>query len=233
MVILVTKAEKCFFSIFFFIFTKKIESISAINDTIEVSIKAGIINLLLQCKSDSLRLEQYQDIEWLLIQSDSIWNVYFKYYARELLKQLIRRETKGNDEFCQKVIENLKAKEFQQQYNQFEHHFSEYTLLARLFENKHNYPLSALFYQLSQGKVPNEIFERDYVQIIPTIQEEETDIKNEIRQDVQRHRFSVLIFIKSHLEIIFFLTVMILGMSAITYISVQEHFLQPLEQKSK
>ncbi len=126
-------------------------------------------NLLLKFLKLNYDSKEYKFIEWLLLESKSIWHYYFKLYTQNLVKNLIFQDSSLlylNNEFYQQIFTDLSKYETYRQQN-FKKVFDKYKSLSLLFRKIGNNSLSGLFYQLSEGAVPKEIYYRTDVQIIP------------------------------------------------------------------
>ena len=107
-------------------------------------------------------------ISWLLRSNDSVWASSCKDFINDVLYdlQLVVDSLKGKNanqsnlykcdpqtwarlESCKRLVYSSHAS----------HKLEEYAAFAKLFENLEDYPLSAYFYQVSQGIVPKKIFE--------------------------------------------------------------------------
>jgi hypothetical protein len=147
------------------------------NDTVYQDLtkhlKIGIIEILLQCQS-KIDNSIYQNIEWLLSESNSVWIEHFNNYAKTLVYRLVHRDKNGDDQFYQQLLTKLNEREKYQQ--RFGHYrvLPQYRNLAQLFARLGHYSLSAFFYQLSSGRVPADIYDRAEVMIIPTIKDEKS-----------------------------------------------------------
>lgn len=149
-------------------------SINSYPDTLgkqlENNIIIGIIDLLI----DFQKCHYIDNIDWLLIQTDSIWKEYFKKYAQQLFAKLEHQVSQHNDYFYNRLLEKLwegaKYAESNGSYQGFI--LPEYRNIAMLFKQIGNYNLSALFYQLGYGSVPPHIYDKVEVEFIPTIREE-------------------------------------------------------------
>jgi len=129
-------------------------------------IYAEIIQLLLECNSEDTAIRNYacQNAEWLFVQSNKLldsdvnqeegWSNYFKEYVRDILNNLVNN-SQTNDDFVNKLLTDL------QQYKESGGtiKFPEYEGLASLFAQIKAYDLSAISYQLSQGNVPQNIYD--------------------------------------------------------------------------
>ncbi|MBD2775235.1 hypothetical protein [Iningainema tapete] len=186
--------------------TKKLDQNNAYRQLLNY-LYAGIIELLLKCHSlntfySKEEKKQYQAIEWLLVKSNSIWCEGFDNYAFNLVYWLIREEQVEDDSFYNKIGETFKEREEWKQKYKFIKHFPQYTRLAYLFAQQKNYCLSAFFYQLSDGRVPAKIYDRDYVKIIPTTRVEPKErnwlssVSNLFSRDTAVH-FAILFSILS------------------------------------
>lgn len=107
-------------------------------------------------------------IAWLLRSNDSVWASGCKDFVNDVLYdlQLIVDSLKGKNPNLSSLykcdpqtwakLESYKRLIYSSHTS---HKLEEYTAFAKLFENLEDYPLSAFFYQVSQGIVPKKIFE--------------------------------------------------------------------------
>ncbi|GAB1543734.1 hypothetical protein NUACC21_64100 [Scytonema sp. NUACC21] len=127
----------------------------------------GISQLLTQALKVTKETPEYQNIQWLFFKkSNSVWSQNFKAYTKALVDQLMKNEGISNGgEFYQKILVDLNEKKYQQQ--QRVKLYPIYKSPALLTRKVGNNTLAALFYQLSSGSVPQEVYENVDVDIIP------------------------------------------------------------------
>ncbi|MFM6517121.1 MAG: peptidoglycan-binding protein, partial [Microcystis panniformis] len=101
-------------------------------------------------------------IQWLLIDYSSLWKESLEIYTNDLFRKLDRAYLKKEqlppqerDEFIEKILEDLKQRE----QGQTAENPSSYESIARILEKNKSYPISAFFYKLATGKVPDKIWE--------------------------------------------------------------------------
>jgi hypothetical protein len=110
-----------------------------------------------------------ESIRWLLKSNDGAWAACYQEFINDILYDLklivnsLKDKTIIPSDFCKcdpQTWESLNnSKKFI--YSSHSHHKQEeYASFAKLFESLQEYPLSAYFYQVSQGIVPKKIFER-------------------------------------------------------------------------
>lgn len=123
---------------------------------------------------DLLITEQYKNSkipdlpkekQWLLIRSKSFWSDYFydsaKYYTKSLLIQIDYPEyCQLDNNFFNKILQNYQQKKLPDATKK------RYEFLARLFAEVRAYSLAALFYQVSQGEVPADIYTQAEIHLI-------------------------------------------------------------------
>ncbi|MBD2183038.1 peptidoglycan-binding domain-containing protein [Aerosakkonema funiforme] len=135
----------------------------------------GMSQMLLKCTSENTLNSQYENIEWLLVKSNTVlssdfvnytWSSYLQRYARNLVSLLIAEDMPRSDNFYTKIRETLNQWAVQGKASGKYPLFPEYKKLALLFEKIQDFNLSALFYQLSEGDVPEDIYENVKVKII-------------------------------------------------------------------
>lgn len=129
----------------------------------------NISNLLLQCSALRVTSKKYKLIHELLLQSSSIWSSYFKPYTQLFIFNLINNTSDSlfnEHQFFQQLYSDLRKYKNSRE-NQLTPLLKHYYSLALLIKKLGNNSLSALFYQLSEGAVPKEVYYRTDVQIIP------------------------------------------------------------------
>jgi hypothetical protein len=140
---------------------------------LENNINLGIIELLIQCQSNTNNTF-YKHIEWLLFQPNSVWKPYFNKYATTLYTNLARQVPKNRDVFYNQLFDKLIEREEYRKRNGNYQGFilTQYKNITQLFVKLEYYSLSAFFYQLSDGKVPPDIYDNDQAKIIQTVRDE-------------------------------------------------------------
>ncbi len=163
--------------------------------------------LLVKCLSHNINDREYQNIEWLLVDSKNVWSSQFKTYAINLTSQLKCQDPNdAKDQFYEPVLNMLNLWKSQLTHNKPPQVYKEYSTIARLVEKIGNYTLSAFFYQLSEGSVPTNVYDLVHLQIIPlTRSEKASDLYNSERNGldffskvlsiVSNNRLSVIIAI--------------------------------------
>ena len=132
---------------------------------IQYKIYRSLSELLLNCLNKAIIVNSpvYPSLQWLLINSGSIWSRQFKEYSKSLLRQLTcRYENTANDQLYGEILKLL----LQQTSGQITKSHK-YQILAILLKEIENYSLSAFFYQLSQSHVPADVYSQVHVEIIP------------------------------------------------------------------
>ncbi|MDJ0579200.1 hypothetical protein [Crocosphaera sp.] len=96
-------------------------------------------------------------IKWLLLNPGSLWQEKFSKYGEKLLHNIMSSNTsseKGG--LSQWVIQDINEIRSYEQKNIYK----KYKFLAELFVLNQQYILASLFYQLSLGEVPQDIYQR-------------------------------------------------------------------------
>ncbi|MGK7958442.1 MAG: hypothetical protein AB4063_24770, partial [Crocosphaera sp.] len=95
--------------------------------------------------------------KWLLLNSGSLWQEKFSEYGEKLFDKIMSSdqssEQAGLSQWVIQDIKDIKRDQLQKIYK-------EYEILADLFALNQQYILASLFYQLSLGEVPKNIYQR-------------------------------------------------------------------------
>lgn len=155
---------------------------------LENNIYLGIIDLLLELQKSNNK-NTATNIDWLLIRADGIWKEYFKNYAHHLFTRLIKLVPQNSDNFYNLLYEKLDERQAYRERNGHYQGFilTEYKSIAMLFKQVGHYSLSALFYQLSDGNVPPDIYDKvkEKEEIIDIIRDESPSIIQKNVKNIQ------------------------------------------------
>ncbi|MDJ0731237.1 MAG: hypothetical protein QNJ33_14720 [Crocosphaera sp.] len=134
---------------------------------IEKSIYSIIIELLsedfLNQKTHSLLKEK----EYLLMQSSSFWKTYLQDYGQILFGQLFcdyLNKPLNSDKLSRKISSDWK--EWQKKQTLSSEKKCYYEWMARLFAKINIYNLAELFYQLSWGEIPADIYKKADIKLV-------------------------------------------------------------------
>lgn len=123
-------------------------------------IRGGIAQLLCELTKPTISDTTYQNIEWLLVreQKENVWHDRFRTYTNDIVDRLESLISKNPDEhqddFYALLGETLKKLE-KASWNST---YPEFLRIAKMIEKYEKYELAAVFYQISSGGVPNNVW---------------------------------------------------------------------------
>lgn len=132
------------------------------NDKLRTLIRIGISQLLCELIREDISDTDYQNIEWLIARQtrQNVWYSRFKSYTRDIFKYINDSFPKNlenpNDNFY--ALLTISIKELEKQG--WSTTYPQYLKVAQLVEKYDYCELAAIFYQLSTGCVPGDVWNR-------------------------------------------------------------------------
>ncbi|RUT00751.1 hypothetical protein DSM106972_071600 [Dulcicalothrix desertica PCC 7102] len=151
-------------------------------------------NLLLQLSNISTDSKEYKFATWLLFESKSIWRYYFKRYTQNIVKTLINQDVNlfyPDNELYNLLITNISEYETSRP-QPLKNLRKQYKTLSLLLQKLGNNSLSALFYQLSEGAVPKDVYQRADVQIIPLTRKQTVTLAIKLRTFISEYKLVII-----------------------------------------
>ena len=130
-----------------------------------------------QLRSFKVQKVDNDQLDWVLQESKGLWKIELNEYSQNLLYELVQSEPdfKTEDSLSQEIRQSLSDLKNLKEISDKQPIYPEYRKLAEFFLEFKKYSLSALFYQLSQGSVPSEIYDQVELDVIPLRRGETTE----------------------------------------------------------
>jgi hypothetical protein len=122
-------------------------------------IRGGISELLCQLTLPGVSDDTYENVKWLLVkqQRENVWHDRFRSYSKDIFDNLrslcLEDPNKQGNIFYSLLAQTLRELDKQEWTTTR----PEFIRIAKLIEKYENYELAAIFYQISNGSVPQNV----------------------------------------------------------------------------